>query len=62
MRSPNENYDADYTTGGESGEELEDEDWDRYDEQCVYIKLVNTALRNVSNPKIKKKTIHPFLV
>ncbi|XP_040197496.1 occludin [Rana temporaria] len=28
VRSPNENYDADYTTGGESGEELEDEDWD----------------------------------
>nr|DBA23443.1 TPA: hypothetical protein GDO54_014357 [Pyxicephalus adspersus] len=27
-RSPNENYDTDYTTGGESGEELEDEDWD----------------------------------
>ncbi|KAM5192241.1 occludin [Mantella aurantiaca] len=27
-RSPNENNDLDYTTGGESGEELEDEDWD----------------------------------
>ncbi|XP_018429052.1 PREDICTED: occludin [Nanorana parkeri] len=27
-RSPNENYDTDYNTGGESGEEQEDEDWD----------------------------------
>ncbi|XP_063819966.1 occludin isoform X2 [Pseudophryne corroboree] len=27
-RSPNDNYDTDYTTGGESGDDLDDEDWD----------------------------------